>query len=384
MRIGIDARFFGSLGKGLGRYTSELIRELEEVDKDNEYVIFLRKENWDEYSPKNPKFRKVLAEFPWYSWKEQLVYPFWLRGQKLDLMHFPHFNVPLLYRKPFVVTIHDLILLHFPTPRATTLGPLHFRIKYLAYKFVIKSALKRAKAILTVSKFTQGEILTTFPFTKDKPVVVTYNACGNGIGGPSKESAGGRNAALPSVRQPYMMYVGNAYPHKNLERLIRAFAEFRRMHRKDFRLVLVGMMDYFYSRLKDEAAKRSLDENILFFGHATDTELASLYDNAEFYIFPSEYEGFGIPPLEAMCRGIPVASSGASCLPEILGDSALYFDPTDIKDMVKAMRRMTEDSQLRDRLKEKGREQSGRYDWRTSAELAHKAYMEALGITNDK
>lgn len=384
MRIGIDARFFGSLGKGLGRYTSELIRELEEVDKDNEYVIFLRKENWDEYSPKNPNFRKILAEFPWYSWKEQLVYPFWLRKQKLDLMHFPHFNVPLLYRKPFVVTIHDLILLHFPTPRATTLGPLRFRIKYLAYKFVIKSALKRAKAILTVSKFTQGEILTTFPFTKDKPVVVAYNACGSEFSGPSKENAGGRITAPPSVRQPCMMYVGNAYPHKNLERLIRAFAEFRRTYRKDFRLVLVGAMDYFYSRLRDEAAERSLDENVLFFGHATDTELASLYDNAEFYIFPSEYEGFGIPPLEAMCRGIPVASSNASCLPEILGDSALYFDPTDIEDMVKAMQRMAEDSQLRERLKEKGRERSGRYDWRVSAELAHKAYMEALGITNDK
>src|SRR5258708_3370943 len=117
MRIGIDARFYGSVGKGLGRYTSELISHLEKIDNGNDYVIFLRASNFKSYVPKNPRFTKVLAEFPWYTWSEQVRYPKLLNSHMLDLMHFPHFNVPFFYRKPFVVTVHDLILLSHPTTR---------------------------------------------------------------------------------------------------------------------------------------------------------------------------------------------------------------------------------------------------------------------------
>ncbi|MFC1639085.1 glycosyltransferase, partial [Patescibacteria group bacterium] len=123
MKIGIDARFYGSLGKGLGRYVSELIAGLERLDRDNEYVVFLRRENYDEYEPQAPNFSKRLAEIPWYGWREQLLLPGLLKRERLDLMHFTHFNVPLLYRRPFVVTVHDLILLQHPTTRASTLGP---------------------------------------------------------------------------------------------------------------------------------------------------------------------------------------------------------------------------------------------------------------------
>ncbi|MEK9151989.1 MAG: glycosyltransferase, partial [Patescibacteria group bacterium] len=173
MRIGIDARFYGTIGKGLGRYVSELIRRLEEVDRDNEYLIFLRQANWDAYAPGNPRFRKVLAEFPWYGWSEQLWYPLWLKRFRIDLMHFPHFNVPFLYRRPFVVTIHDLILLSHPTPRATTLGPMLYRIKYAAYWLVIGRAVRDARAILTVSMYSKNEILRQFPAAGKKEITVT-------------------------------------------------------------------------------------------------------------------------------------------------------------------------------------------------------------------
>ena len=133
MKIGIDARFFGSIGKGLGRYTQKLIENLEKIDNENQYVVFLRKENFDEYQPRNKKFQKVLANYQWYTFSEQIKMPLLLNKFNIDLVHFPHFNVPFFYRKKFVVTIHDLILLEFPTVRGTTLNPFFYKIKFLEF-----------------------------------------------------------------------------------------------------------------------------------------------------------------------------------------------------------------------------------------------------------
>lgn len=377
MRIGIDARFYGSIGKGLGRYTSELIANLERIDDGNEYVVFLRRSNFGSYVPKNPRFTKVLAEFPWYTWREQLLYPLWLRRFRLDLMHFLHFNVPLLYRRPYVVTVHDLILLSHPTTRATTLGPLLYRLKFALYRLVIGRAVADAQAIIAVSNCTKNEIIGRFPSAKQKKIVVTYEACAPSLSKP----ADGDALAGKDVTAPFALYVGNAYPHKNLERLIDAFAAFR-AKRPDWRLVLVGTEDYFYARLKREVAERKLGDGVTFFGHATDEELAALYESASFYVFPSLCEGFGLPPLEAMCHGLPVASSNASCMPEILGDAATYFSPEDAADIARAMDALAGDDALRTALVEKGRAHAATFDWKRCAEQTKAAYETAFS-TND-
>ncbi len=359
MRIGIDARFYGKLGKGLGRYTSELVTHLEKIDRKNEYVVFLRRENWDDYEPTHPNVKKVLADIPWYGIREQIVFPFILLRERLDLVHFPHFNVPVLYPKRFVMTVHDLILLHFPTTRATTLGPFTFKIKFLLYRAVIAIALRRAKTVFTVSEHTKNEIIATFPFMKQKPPVVTYPAYGTAFRSPA--------AGTPSMTPtPYLLYVGNAYPHKNLDRLLEAFAGFRE-HHPDFHLAIVGGGDHFHQRLQDEARATGRDSGVRFLGTVTDDELGTLYDNATAYVFPSLYEGFGLPPLEAMCRGIPVASSDATCLPEVLGDAARYFDPMDVADMTRAMSAIATDDALREELRRKGADRCRRYDWTTTA-----------------
>lgn len=377
MRIGIDARFYGAIGKGLGRYTSELISHLEELDTEHDYLVFLRRANFDEYVPKNPRFRKVLAEFPWYTAREQVLYPLWLKKFGLDLMHFPHFNAPFLYRRPFVVTVHDLILLEHPTTRASTLGPLRFKVKFWFYLLAIRRALKAAKAVVTVSHCTKREIETRFPFTKQKQIVVTYEACASPFRAPAAAPAGAPAADVGPG--PYMLYVGNAYPHKNLDRLLEAFAAFRAKGRDDWRLVLVGARDYFYERLESEAKAAGRNVQVLFFGHATDDELASLYERAAFYVFPSLCEGFGLPPLEAMCKGVAVTSSKASCLPEILGDAALYFEPEDVGDIVRAIDALASDPSLRRALADKGRAWSSRFDWRSCAAATLDVYRRALG-----
>ncbi len=376
MRIGIDARFYGSIGKGLGRYVSELIAQLEQLDQENEYFIFLRRANWDEYAPKNPRFTRVLAEFHWYGLSEQVGYPLWLRRFRLDLMHFAHFNVPIFYRRPFVVTVHDLILLSHPTPRATTLGPLLYRLKYLLYRLVIRHALKKARAILTVSEYSKNEINRNFPFTAKKEIVVTHEACGSNFL-RSAAASGGQSLPEEIVGKPFILYVGNAYPHKNLEKLIEAFAVFRRNH-PEHRLVLVGGKDYFYDRLQLEARRQNRSDNVIFFGQAEDRDLAALYDAASFYVFPSLCEGFGLPPLEAMCRGLAVASSNATCLPEVLGNAAYYFDPREAGKIAQAMERMAADAVLRQELVAKGKAWSSRYDWGKCARQTLEAYGRAL------
>jgi len=172
MRIGIDARFYGPKQKGLGRYVQKLVNNLEKIDDSNQYIIFLRRENWNEYQPTNSNFKKVLANYSWYGLKEQIFLPFKIKKQKIDLMHFPHFNVPLFYKKPFVLTIHDLILKRFPTRRASTLGPIKYWLKNIAYEAVIKSALQRAEKIIAVSEYTKQDILKYFDVDSDKIKVI--------------------------------------------------------------------------------------------------------------------------------------------------------------------------------------------------------------------
>lgn len=382
MKIGIDARFLGPLGKGLGRYTSELIRSLERLDTENEYIVFLRRENFDAYQPSNPRFRKVLADFQWYSFEEQFCFPIVLYRERCDLVHFPHFNVPIFYWRPFVVTIHDLILLRFPTKRATTLSAFSYRLKFLAYSLVIRSALRRARKIITVSEYTKQDIVSQNPEIPLEKIEVTYEAahpfCFLSEQHESREyfrSAGllqmeGRHDIL----LPYALYVGNAYPHKNLEQLLSVFSEFPD---PEARLVLIGKEDYFYARLKRYVARRNI-RNIVFPGFVPDVVLDEFYRRARCYVFPSLYEGFGLPPLEAMAKGAPVIAAGTSCLPEILGDAALFFEAGNDVSLRDALVRMWSDVLLQDAFRQRGYRRVAAFSWETLGEETLQIYQEAM------
>lgn len=371
--IGIDARFFGSIGKGLGRYTQKLIEHLEKIDSENQYVVFLRQENFDEYRPRNKNFQKVLADFPWYSFSEQLFFPRLLKKYQLDLMHFPHFNVPLLYRGKFVLTIHDLILIHFPTLKGTTLNPFFYWLKYAAYKIAIWSAARRAKEIIAVSRFTKNDIITEYPWAKNK-IDVTYEACEK----PNENLQENSQLVLQKygIIKPYLLYVGNAYPHKNLERLVDAFEQILEKN-PNMQLILVGKEDFFYARLKEYVQKKNVPE-ILFLGFVSDQELSVLYRSAEAYVFPSLYEGFGLPPLEAMSMGTAVVSSDHACMQEILGDAALYVDAKDAEKIAQGISRILEDENLKQSLVQRGYAQVKKYSWEKMAKETLVIYKRIL------
>lgn len=364
MKIGIDARFLGT-ETGIGRYIKELIEHLEVIQGEHDFVIFLRKRNFNTYTPRNRRFKKVLADAPWYGLDEQTEFPRILEKEKVDLMHFPHFNVPFLYKKPFVVTIHDLILLKYPSARATTLGPIKFFLKYFFYRLVIQRAIRDAKFVITPSEFTKKEVIKYFKKSEHK-IITTREGVSFAVV---------HNFIPAQTHEPYFLYVGNAYPHKNLEGLIRAFKIFKKYKNDKFKLVLVGKEDYFWRRLKKFAGA---EDGIAFRGYVSDQELAELYQNAYAYIFPSFCEGFGLPGLEAMASGASVLASNSSCLPEIYGDAALYFNPQSIDEMVKKMSEIVYSPGLRKDLIEKGYERVKGYDWGRCAKDTLNVYNEAL------
>lgn len=392
MTIGIDARFYGPIGKGLGRYVQEVVDNIIKIhsaepgSKIFEYVIFLSPENFDEFRSDDPQVRKVRLDCPWYGWKEQFIMPFYLWREKLDLIHFPHFNVPVFTSGPFVVTIHDLILTNFPTVRATTRSRYIYYLKNLAYRLVIFLALRRARRVITVSQFTKDDIVSKFGISPDK-IRVTYEGVANLAKGMDSLFVAklDRRETLDQYHIPekFLLYVGNAYPHKNLERLLKAFGRLR-AEQPDLRLVLVGRSDYFYERAKSYAASLNLwqEQNrnsaVIFPGYVPDAQLEIFYSAAAAYVFPSLYEGFGLPPLEAMANGCPVASSRRASLPEVLGAAAAYFDPENEDDMIAAIRRILDDQEYRQQLIAAGREQAKKYHWWECARDTQAIYEEAL------
>jgi len=326
MKIGIDCRLWDETG--VGRYIRNLVEQLLTIDKKNEYILFVlsRDEENIKYQISNIKKKWKLrpADVRWHSIEEQLKFPTTLKRENLDLVHFTYFSVPIFYNRPFVVTIHDLIINHFSTGRASTLPYPIYSLKLLGYKFIMSQAVKKAKKIITVSNATKKEIIDHLGVDSSK-VVVTYE----GVQLPNK-----KNDKWKIINGKYFLYVGNAYPHKNLERLLKAF----KLLNSDANLFLVGKEDYFYKRLGKKVREMGISDRVIFLQSVLDQELVDLYRNALALVLPSLMEGFGLPALEAMANKCLVLASDIPSLRETCGDAALYFDPYNPKDIAEKMK----------------------------------------------
>lgn len=412
MRIGIDARIYKT---GIGRYTRNLIRELGDiVDPGDELVVFLRQNDMGDFSPPGaqgkprrnvqqayvPGFPKtVVADFPPYSFKEQLLFPWVLWRQKLDLVHFTNFNMPVLWPGKFVLTIHDLIHMSHSTFGSSTRNYFYYLIKHWVYTWAIRWVAWRAARVFVPSEATKQDVVERLRVRPSK-VVVTYEG-GVEIKNSklkiqnykekliTEEKIERGNAEVLDkygVKQPYLLYVATMYPHKNHMQLIEAFKLLRREH-PDLQLVLVGKVDYFSKQLKEKVAidvrYGTLPEGAVVFpnfqcadGYLPDEDLQIFYQHATAYVFPSLKEGFGIPILEAQAHGLPVACARISCLPEIGGDSVLYFDPESVPDMADKIKRVLVDEKLRRELVEKGYENLERFSWRDMTYKTYKTYKD--------
>lgn len=377
MRIGLDARFLGPESKGLGRHSYKLIRELETIDTENEYIVFLRKFNYDQFIPRNANFHRALADIPWYSVEEQIRFPRILNTYNLDVMHFLHFNVPILYKRPFVVTIHDLILLDYPTRKNSTRSALTYRLKHEGYKRVIRHAVTRSEHIITTSQFTKDTIHFHFPVPKQKMTPI-YGGVDTQSFGISEQSTQGGDPTIDFSLVPYryVLYVGNAYPHKNLEGLLRVFARLiRNTAYQHWKLVLVGKEDYFYRRIQALIQDLGISDSVVLTGFVSDTALTELYRQAGLFVFPSLYEGFGFPPLEALSAGTPALVSNYTSLPEVCGDVVEYFDPQNTEVWLQKLMYVLDNlDDIRQTQQRASPDLLNQYSWRTMAQQTLNVY----------
>ena len=385
MNIGIDARLYGVYHRGIGRYTEQLILGLSKLKDDNRYTLFMRPKEAQTFNLDKAKFKIIITHTPHYSIKEHFIMPQLIRKSKVDIMHFPHLNVPIWCPISYIVTIHDLIVYHFPDTRATNLPNWKYKIKVLLYNFVLKNAVKKAKKIITVSEFTKRDIVKNLEID-EKKINVTYLGVDKMLLHTNiMQNTPQFTQVLEDkfkIKKKYLLYVGSAYPHKNLKKLIDAYKIIRTEHERNWQLVLVGREDEFYRRLKDYVEKNidnNLKKDILFTGQVNDKDLDGLYRGAKLFVFPSLYEGFGLPPLEAESRATAVACSKASCLPEVLGDSAYYFDPKDTNAMARAIDKSAGSHSINDELCSRGLERAKLFSWEEMTRKTADIYSSLFG-----
>lgn len=370
MRIAIDARKLRDYG--IGTYLRNLVRQLARQDTVNEYVLLCRGGDCAVATDLAPNFRAVPENAGEYSIKEQFTIPADLRREAVQLFHAPHYVLPPLTPCRAVVTIHDCIHLRFPQYLPSRLG-------YAYARATMWAAAHRAARVLTVSEASKRDILRYFRVPESR-IDVIYNAIDERFW---QEPSRGQ---IERVRQryqliaPFILYAGNIKPHKNLERLIEAFHVMRQEHADlgDVQLLIIGDEISKYATLRRAVHRHKLHKHVRFFGFVPDETLAALYRLADVFVFPSLYEGFGLPPLEAMASGTPVIASNVSSLPEVLGTAALMIDPYEPAEIADAMRRVLVDPALRADLRAKGLARAREFSWERSIGRVRQIYAEVM------
>jgi glycosyltransferase involved in cell wall biosynthesis len=369
MRIAIDARKLHDFG--IGTYTRNLLRHLARLDPETEYVLLCQQGDLGVAAQLGPNFRTVLEPSPNYSIKEQVHVPWVLHREQADLFHAPHYVLPPAIRCRSVVTIHDCIHLMFPQY-------LPNRAAYAYAKASMWTAARRSDCILTVSEASKRDILHFFKVPPEK-IVVVYNAIDEHFWEEPAAEDVERVRERYQLDHRFVLYAGNIKPHKNLVRLIEAFDDLRRHGFDDVKLLIIGDEISKLPALRRAVHQHKLHKQVRFLGYLSDETLAILYRLAAVFVFPSLYEGFGLPPLEAMASGAPVVTSNVSSLPEVTGDAAVLVDPYDVDSIVDGIRRVLTNPELAAEMRRKGPIRAREFSWERSVARTRDLYHQVGG-----
>jgi len=363
MKIAIDTRPVAKRKAGIGQYVFNIVKKLSEIDKENEYILF---GGPIKSLGKNFRQKRLIGKIQRIFntlWKRIYFPPIeWLVG-KVDLVHFTNFVVLPTFAKRIILNIYDLSYLAHP----------EFAEKKnltLLKKFVPVS-IEKATKIITISKFSKSQIIKHFKVPEDK-IFVIYPAA-------NEEFKPLSNLDREKVKRKYklekdfILYLGTLEPRKNVETLIKAYNELP-LIKEEFDLVIAGERGWLYSNIFKLVKKLYLEDKIKFLGYVSDQERVLLYNLATVFVFPSFYEGFGMPPLEAMACGTPVICSNTSSLPEVCEDAALYIDPYNLDDLKEALSKLLTDESLRKKLAGLGFEQARKFSWLDSAKKTLEVY----------
>jgi glycosyltransferase involved in cell wall biosynthesis len=367
--IVIDARIRRST---TGRYADRLVEHLQKIDSFHKYTILVQPDDPWKMTAKN--FQTLPCPYPQFSVNplKELGFARLLYSLKPDLVHFTMTQQPLLYFGNIVCTSHDTTMYNF-----VRRGPLPlplYKMKMALYTFLVWWSHRKSKHVIVPTQTVLDEFAERQPWLKKK-LVLTYEA---------SEPAMAINSEKPTdVNGDFLLYVGTAFPHKNVRMLVEMMNVLIKKY-PNLKLVITGKREEKHLvEILEWAKTQASYKNLVLPGFVSDAELKWLYENCKVYVFASLSEGFGLPPLEAMAHGAPVASSGASVMPEVYGDAAYYFNARDAKDMAAKTEEVMTNKKLRDSLIKKGHEQLKKYSWHKMAEETLLVYKEDLGETVD-
>ncbi len=352
MKIGIDVHSAHQRKTGIGVYTHNLVRGLRSVDTANEYIL---------YGDSRPRNLKTLERIA----RENTYIParsFW---DRLDLLHIPGYSVPLFSKGTLVVTVHDLIGMIYPENLA-----LMSRFYWGTW---LPMVVGRADKIIADSYNTKRDIIKLLGIPEAKIRVIHLAA-------DPKFRPVRDPLALHQVKRrfnlakPFVLYVGTIEPRKNLIRVMEAWSQVRRRTKIPYQLVITGFQAWAYHEVSDLARRLEIKRDVVFTGYVRDEELPLLYNACDLFIFPSLYEGFGMPVLEAMACGVPVLTSNTSSIPEVAGEDAVSVDPTDVDKMALAIQQILEDAALRERLRQAGPKRAAQFSWEKTARQTLEIY----------
>lgn len=364
----IDARLYGSKHTGIGRYTKNLLKSLVELPDFKKYkftlIIYKNLEN-EIKKDLGDNFNYVTTNIQHYSLKEQLLLPFLIYKLKPDLVHFTHFNKPIFYLKKSVVTIHDLIK-HFSKGKdTTTKNQFLYQIKYFFYLILTRITISQNQ-IIVPSNYWRDFLIKKYHL-KNSRVITTYEAVDPFF------LANAKNETIIKNPQNYLVYTGNLYPHKNIIVVLKAIQEL-----PNIKLKIICARDFFSEKLSKQINHLHLKKQVEFLGYLDDQQFKKVYKNAIALIHPSLMEGFSLTGLEAMALNCPVISSNSSCLPEIYGNSVLYFDPNNSNELVQKINQLKNNLELRQKLINLGHQQIKKYSWNKTAKETMAVYEKLL------
>ena len=373
-RIGIDARKVRDFG--IGVYVSNLIRGLARIEARgeagaNEYVLFVRPEDRDFAEDLPPNFGSVVERSPVYSMREIGMMTWRISRSSLDLYHSTHYVLPAVVPCPTVVTIHDIIHLLYP-------GFLPSRAASLYAQRMFRHSVGRADRIIAVSRNTRNDLLDYFDIQEEK-IHVVYNGVEDRFRRLLSTEELGAHLKDVGVRQPYMLFVGNPKPHKNLDRVIKAYARARSRAGFDAPLVCVGARPGSDFKLERRARQLGVGDHVQLVGHVSASVLPALYQGASLFLYPTLYEGFGLPVVEAMASRVPVITSNTSSLNEIARGYAELVNPLEVEEIATAIERCMKDREHARQLTDRAASRAAGFQWQSAAESTLAIYRDVLG-----
>jgi len=376
MRIGIDTRMMKEPFEGVGRYTKNLISSLLLVDRGNKYFLIQDRFTID-FFKESDRIKIVKVSYPALSFRTLLFLHRVIEKEKIDVFHSPFLLGPLFSKRPFILTLHDLMVLKFPN----FFEGRNFLIKIFAklfFSIVVPITSKKCRMILTDSKNVRSETINFLRIAPEKIKVIYPGVDERFKKLNSKISIEELHELNPNKK--IILYVGNTRPYKNLPRLLEAFKLLQKKKSENYQLVIGGGEKRNLPLLKKIVLDLGIEKDVIFSENLTDAEVVALMNAADVFVFPSLEEGFGFPPLEAMACGTPVVTSNVSSLPEVVGDAALLVDPENVEEIASAIEKVLTDEKLREELIRKGFERVKRFSWEKTARETIEVYKSVTGI----